>query len=633
MSLLIDEIKLPETLRQLSSKQLEQVASEVRALIIDVTSKTGGHVAGSLGAVDLTVALHATFDSPNDKIVWDVGHQAYAHKILTGRKDAFHTLRQFKGLSGFPNKEESRHDIFTVGHASTSISQALGLAHARDLKEEKSSVVAVIGDGSISGGLAFEGVNNAGAIKTNLIVVLNDNEMSISKNVGALSNYFTAVKTSGLYNDLRERIEKVVKRLPKGGPLIEAVKKLKDRTRHIVMSFKVDVIFEELGFTYFGPIDGHNIPLLMSTLHHAKEIPGPVLIHILTKKGRGYKPAESDPTRFHGTGPFDILTGKQISSQTIAPSYTQVFGSTMVKLGEIDKNIVGVTAAMIDGTGLDEFAKKYPKRFFDVGIAEEHAVTFAGALSRGGMKPVVAIYSAFLQRAYDQIHHDVCLQKLPVIFAVDRAGIVGEDGATHNGIFDLAYLRSIPNLIVMAPADENELQHMLFTAASVYQPVAIRYPRGAGIGVKLDKEFKKYEIGKGEIVFSSKNPGDNKKVCIIAIGSMVHKAAEAAVHLEKAGLSTTVINARFVKPLDIDLIINCSRAADVIVTVEEGTLTGGFGAAILELLSDAKIERQVLRIGLPDKFIEHGKSETILDTFGLTSDSIYNRIVNWISLL
>lgn len=625
MSRIIDEIKLPEALKRLSSKQLEQVASEVRSLIIDITAKTGGHVASSLGAVELTVALHATFESPNDRILWDVGHQAYAHKILTGRKDQFSTLRQLRGISGFPNAVESPHDIFTVGHASTSISQALGLAHARDLNNEKHSVVSIIGDGSLSGGLAFEGMNNAAALKSNMIVILNDNAMSISKNVGALSNYLTAVKTSNFYTDLRERIEKVVKRLPKGEPLFEAVKKLKDRTRHIVMSFKVDVIFEELGFTYYGPIDGHNIPLLMSTLHHAKEVPGPVLIHILTKKGKGYKPAEADPTRFHGIGSYDVATGKPVNGNGKTPAYTEVFGQTVVKLGENDKRIAAVTAAMIDGTGLEEFAKRFPKRFFDVGIAEEHAVTFAGALARGGLKPVVAIYSTFLQRAFDEICHDVCLQNVPVTFAIDRAGIVGEDGATHNGLFDIAYLRAMPNLIMMAPKDENELQHMLFTAFNQNGPVSIRYPRGSGPGAALDDEFKEIEIGKSEIVYKSRVASHGVQVLVIAIGSMVYPSIEAAKLLEKEGVAVKVINARFIKPLDKSLILKAAEDADLVVTVEEGVADGGFGSAVVDLLAAENINKKVVRLGMPDKFIEHGKREEILAKYGLTAEGIFKK--------
>jgi 1-deoxy-D-xylulose-5-phosphate synthase len=594
MSDLLGNIKLPDTLRDLSAKQLEQVAAEVRAKIIEVTARTGGHVAPSLGAVELAVALHASFESPKDKLIWDVGHQAYAHKILTGRLDKFATLRQPGGLSGFPKPSESPHDAFAVGHASTSISAALGMVKARDLKGEHHAVVAVIGDGSLSGGLAFEGVNNVDGMKSNLIVILNDNEMSISKNVGAYSNYLTRVATSDLYVDLRNRIERVVKRVPRVGvPLFEAAKKLKDRTKHIVVSFKVDVMFEELGFKYFGPIDGHNIPLIISTLHHARDIEGPVLVHVITKKGKGYAPAEKEPSRFHGTGPFDIKTGKPLSSG--GQTYTSVFGKTMARLGEDNERVVGITAAMIDGTGLEEFARKFPKRFFDVGIAEEHAITFAAGLAISGYRPVAAIYSSFLQRAYDQIVHDVCLQDLPVVFCLDRAGIVGEDGPTHHGLFDMAFLRSIPNMTVMAPQDENELQHMLFSAVKHDGPIAVRYPRGGGPGAKLDAELKKLEIGRGEIVYKSTEhrARNTEHRVIIAIGSMVHPSIEAAKLLEKEGVSATVINTRFVKPLDKELILKTVKSAARIVTVEEGVLEGGFGSAVLELLS--RIKEQCLQ--------------------------------------
>lgn len=610
----------------MSTKQLEQIASEVREKIIEVTSRTGGHVASSLGSVELAVALHSTFESPKDKILWDVGHQAYAHKILTGRLDQFGTLRQAGGLSGFPNREESPHDIFTTGHASTSISQALGLVKARDLAGEVHSVIAVIGDGSLSGGLSFEGVNNVDGLKTNMIVILNDNEMSISKNVGAISKYLTQISTSNAYMDIRNRIEKLAKKIPRvGTPLFEAARKLKDRTRHLVISFKVDVIFEELGFKYLGPIDGHNIPLLMSTLHHAKDIDGPVLIHILTKKGKGYPPAEKEPTRFHGTGAYDINTGKSINPNG-KTTFTSVFGKTLVKLAEADPKVVGITAAMIDGTGMEDFGRLFKERFFDVGIAEEHAVTFAGALARGGYRPIVAIYSTFLQRAYDQIIHDVCLQNLPVVFAIDRAGIVGEDGATHNGIFDMAYLRSIPNMTVMAPKDEDELQHMLNTALKCEGPVAIRYPRGSGTGNEPNEKFKILEMAKGEIVFRSKIQNQKSKQCILSIGSMVFPAIGAAELLEKEQIAATVINARFLKPLDKELILNEVRKADSIVTVEEGGLDGGFGSAVLELLSDNGVNVPSLRIGIASEFIVHGKRDKILGKYGLTAEGIYSRI-------
>ncbi|MBU0573538.1 MAG: 1-deoxy-D-xylulose-5-phosphate synthase [Candidatus Margulisiibacteriota bacterium] len=612
MSRLIDEIKLPAALRDLSSSQLERVAKEVREEIINVTSRNGGHIASSLGAVELTVAIHSAFESPKDKILWDVGHQAYAHKILTGRLSNFNTLRQKGGVSGFPNINESSHDHFTVGHASTSISQALGLVRARDILKKDFSVVAVIGDASLSGGLAFEALNNISGLKSNMIVVLNDNEMSISKNVGSLSNYLTMVRTSNLYVDMRNRVERVIKRIPNiGVPLFEAARKLKDRTKHLLVDFKVDVIFEEFGFKYFGPIDGHNIPLLMSTFHHAREIDGPVLVHVITKKGKGYAPAEADPTHFHGRSPFDISTGKLLNGNGGA-TYTDVFGKTMNKLAERDDKVVAVTAAMVDGTGLDEFTSRFPDRFFDVGIAEEHAVTFSGALASQGLKPVVAIYSTFLQRAYDEIIHDVCLQNQHVVFALDRAGIVGEDGATHNGIFDLAYLRTIPNMTIMAPKDENEFQHMLYTAVNHNGPIAIRYPRGKGPGVVMDKEFKKIEIGKGEVVKR------NGSTLIIAIGSMAAEAKKC---------DATVINARFVKPLDEKLILEEAKKADRIITVEEGTLSGGFGSAVAELLEDNQVVKPLLRIGLPDEFIEHGTRKEMLEKFGLTGEGICSQIL------
>ncbi|MFH1542486.1 MAG: 1-deoxy-D-xylulose-5-phosphate synthase [bacterium] len=618
MSTLLDKLKLPEALKELEGKQLEELAEEVRRKILDVTAKTGGHVAPSLGAVEIAVALHASLDSPRDKIVWDVGHQAYAHKILTGRLENFHTLRQKGGISGFPKPTESPHDAFAVGHASTSISAAMGIAKARDLNGDDYAVVAVIGDGSLSGGLAFEGVNNIDSIKSNLIVILNDNEMSISKNVGSLSSYLTQVSTSGLYVDLRNRIEKVVKRIPRvGTSLFEAARKLKDRTKHIVVSFKVDVIFEELGFKYFGPIDGHNIPLIMSTLHYAREIQGPVLIHVITKKGKGFKPAEDDPSRFHGTGPFDRQTGKALNGTK--RSYTSVFGETMVKLGEKNDKIIALTAAMIDGTGLEDFAKKFPQRFFDVGIAEEHAVTFAAGLAISGYKPFCAIYSSFMQRGYDQIIHDVCMQNLPVTFCLDRAGLVGEDGPTHHGMFDLAFLRSIPNLIVMAPKDENELQQMLYTASLQKGPVAIRYPRGSGPGVKLESEFKALEIGKAEIVYNN-----GSKVLIVAIGSMVYPAVEAAEQLDSA----TVINARFVKPKDKALIIELAKLADQIITVEEGVLDGGFGSAITELLTESGINKPIKRLGLPAQFIEQATRQELLEQYGLTPEKIAAEIMS-----
>ncbi len=631
---LLDKLNLPQDLKKLSLTELEALAKEIRSKIIEITSEKGGHLSSNLGTVELCIALHAVFDSPNDKIIWDVGHQSYAHKILTGRLPEFSTLRTYKGLSGFPRKEESPHDHFTVGHASTSISTALGIARARDLKGENFSVIAVMGDASLSGGLALEGINNTAHLKTNLIVVLNDNEMSISKTVGGIANYLTALRTSSWYKEAKERVERIIKKVPKIGiPLFYSAKKLKDRVKHFLVDYKVGVIFEELGFKYLGPIDGHNIPLLMSTFHFAKDFDGPLLIHIITKKGKGYTAAEENPTLFHSALPYNIESG--LSKVGSKLTYTSVFEKTIAKLADQNKNLIGITAAMLDGTGFNGFAEKYPERLYDVGIAEEHAVTFAAGLSSEGFKPVVAIYSTFLQRAYDQIMHDVCLQNLGVVFCLDRAGIVGEDGPTHNGVFDFAYLRHIPNMVAMAPADENELQHMIYTAVYHKGPAAIRYPKGNGPGAELDSEFKRLEIGKGETIYKSKIPsaraqGEGKnqksKILIIAIGSMVYPSVEAAKILATEGIGVSVINARFVKPLDKELIVKTVKDVNFVITVEEGVKMGGFGSAVLELLSEEKICKPVKCIGLPDEFIEHGKREQMLEIYGLTASGIAKTI-------
>ena len=619
---LLSKLNLPYDLRRLSFSELETLANEVRGLIIETTSRTGGHLSSSLGAVELTVALHAVYDSPKDKILWDVGHQAYAHKILTSRSSKFKTLRQHGGISGFPNKEESQHDPFTVGHASNSISLALGLAKARELSKDNFNIVSVIGDGSLSGGLALEGINNLIGLKGNLVIVLNDNQLSISKNVGAIADYFTKLRTSATYVKFRDRVEKMIERIPKiGVALVKRAENMKNRLKHFVVDFNVGVIIEELGIRYLGPIDGHNIPLVMGTLQYAKEVKGPVVVHVITKKGKGYKPSESDPTKFHGIAPFKIETGEVISRSDI-PSYTSIFGRTLVKLADKNEKIVAITAAMLDGTGLEEFSKKYPERLFDVGIAEEHAVTFSAGLARAGFKPVVAIYSTFLQRAYDEIVHDVCLQNLPVVFAIDRAGIVGEDGATHNGIFDIAYMRHIPNMTLMAPKDENEMQQMLSTAVDHDGPIAIRYPRGQGVGLGLDASFVKIEIGKSEVVYTSNLSSPISHLVIFAIGSMVYPSIEAAKIAEAKGISSIVVNARFVKPLDKELIIRLAKKSDKVVTVEEGDLEGGFGSAIAELLDDNDVQKPVKRIGLPSKFIEHGTRAQILDLYGLTAEKI-----------
>jgi 1-deoxy-D-xylulose-5-phosphate synthase len=626
---LLFKLNLPYDLKHLSYSELEALANEVRGLILETTSRTGGHLSSSLGAVELTVALHAVYDSPKDKILWDVGHQAYAHKILTSRSSKFNTLRQHDGISGFPNKDESPHDPFTVGHASNSISLALGLARARELSKESFNIVSVIGDGSLSGGLALEGINNLIGLKGNLVIVLNDNQLSISKNVGALADYFTKLRTSPTYVKFRDRVEKMIERIPKiGVALVKRAENMKNRLKHFVVDFNVGVIIEELGIRYLGPIDGHNIPLVMGTLQYAKEVKGPVVVHVLTKKGKGYQPSESDPTKFHGIAPFKIETGEVISSSD-TPSYTSVFGKTLVKLAERNEKIVAITAAMLDGTGLEEFSRKYPNRLFDVGIAEEHAVTFSAGLARAGFRPVVAIYSTFLQRAYDEIVHDVCLQNLPVVFAIDRAGIVGEDGATHNGIFDIAFLRHIPNMTLMAPKDENELLQMLYTAVNHDGPIAIRYPRAQGMGTGLDASFVKIEIGKSEVAYTSQLsspipalPAGRSHLVIFAIGSMVYPSIEAAKLAEAKSISSIVVNARFVKPLDKELIIRLAKGSDKVVTVEEGVLEGGFGSAVAELLDDSDVQKPVKRMGLPSKFIEHGTRNQILDLYGLTAEKI-----------
>jgi 1-deoxy-D-xylulose-5-phosphate synthase len=620
MPQLLSTLNLPQDLKTLSFNELGQLADEVRALILNTASHTGGHLASSLGVVELTVALHAAYDSPHDKVIWDVGHQAYAHKILTGRSSRFHTLRQKGGISGFPNINESPHDQFTVGHASTSISSAVGMAKAREITGRDYHVVCVIGDGSMTGGLALEGINNLAGIKDNLVVVLNDNQMSISKNVGAFANYFTKFKTSQSYMNFRDRVERMVGRIPKiGHSMVMKAESLKNRIKHFLVDLKAGVMLEELGIRYLGPIDGHNIPLLIATLQYAKEVKGPIVVHVLTKKGKGYEHSEADPTKFHGIAPFKMDTG-ELETQSDRPSYTSIFGKTMTALAGKDPKIVAITAAMAEGTGLVEFSKRYPNRIFDVGIAEEHAVTFAAGLAKGGAKPVVAIYSTFLQRAYDQIMQDVCLQNLPVIFAVDRAGIVGEDGATHNGIFDIAYLRTMPNLVLMAPKDVDELSNMLISAMSYNLPVAIRYPRGQGPEVKVNDTFNNIELGRSEVVYKSQNTGPKRLV--LAYGAIVTPSVEAAKLAEAKGINSIVVNARFAKPLDDKFITDMALKVDKIITVEDGIVDGGFGSAVVELLNSCDIKTQVVRLGLPDKFIEHGKRNEILDEYGLSPKKI-----------
>ena len=615
---LLDKINSPADVKKLSDEQLKQLAAEIRQLLIKVISHTGGHLAPNLGVVELTLALHKVFTTPQDKLVFDVGHQAYIHKIITGRREQFPTLRQYGGLSGFPKRCESEHDAFGTGHSSTSISAALGMAAARDLQGEDYNVVAIIGDGSMTGGMAFEALNNAGTLHKKMVVVLNDNEMSISKNVGAMSDYLYHLRTGETYNKIKNDIEGWLKNMEFGTDVLKAIRRLKGSVKYLMVPTS---IFEELGFTYLGPVDGHDIHGLIEVLQAAKKIDGPVMVHVLTKKGKGYKPAEESPNKFHGTGPFEIATGKKITNPAAPISYTEVFGKTITELADSDKKIVGLTAAMPDGTGLNIFAQAHPDRFFDVGIAEQHAVTAAAGMAAAGMKPVTAIYSTFMQRAYDSILHDICMQKLHVTMCLDRAGLVGDDGYTHHGVFDYAYLRSIPNMTIMAPKDENELRHMLKTALSFNGPISVRYPRGSGVGVDITEPMHELPIGKAEVL------REGKELCFWAIGSMVQSAVQAADQLKEQGIDAGVVNMRFAKPLDKKLLIEHAKRYGKIVTLEEGVLAGGVGSEVLEILDDAGLLQQcaVLRLGIPDEFVTHGDKKLLFRDLGLDTDAIVQK--------
>jgi len=613
----LDRVLYPEDIRNLDNEALTTLAEELRTTIVQTVSRTGGHLASSLGAVELTLAVHKVFNTPQDKVIWDVGHQAYAHKLITGRRNRFPTLRQKGGISGFPKREESPYDVFNVGHSSTSISAASGIIEARDLKKENFKVVAIIGDGSMTAGLAFEGLNWSGDRRKDLIIILNDNEMSISPNVGALSSYLNSVMTGQTVKRIRKDIKNFLKTIPSiGEQVLEFSKRAEESLKALIVP---GALFEDLGFTYVGPLDGHRLDHLIRNLENVRTMEGPVLVHVITRKGKGYPFAEAEPLRFHGIGPFYPETGGPITGgkPPAPPSYTQVFGDTLVKLAQENPRIVAITAAMCEGTGLNEFARQFPHRFFDVGIAEQHGVTFAAGLATEGMIPVVAIYSSFLQRAYDQILHDVCLQNLPVIFALDRAGFVGEDGPTHHGLFDLSFLRSIPNMIVMAPKDENELQQMLYSAVSCGRPVAIRYPRGSGVGVPLDPEPSALEIGKGEILSEG---GD---LAVLAIGATVYPALAAAGKLREEGISVTVINARFVKPLDGPLLLNLAHSFKNIVTIEENVLLGGFGSAVLEFFADNNIrDVRIKRLGILDEFASQATQLELRDLYGIDAQHI-----------
>ena len=618
----ISEINSPADLRQLRVEDLQEVADELRAFIIDTCSRVGGHTGASLGAVELAVAMHYVFDTPDDRLVWDVGHQAYAHKILTGRRDELHTIKQHDGLSGFLRREESEYDTFGAGHASTSLSAALGMAIARDIKKEDFHVCALIGDSSLAGGMAMEAVNQAGHLKSRLIVVLNDNEMSIAPAVGALSRYLNRIKEAQSYQHLKEEIGDALGSVPGiGRHLRNAAKSVKDAIAAAVLP---GALVNELGFKYIGYVDGHNVPMLVAALEEAKKVDdGPVIVHALTTKGKGFPNPEKNYYAYHATGPFDPKTGLPYKSSKIsAPTYTQVFGETMCELMAKDDKIVALTAAMPDGTGVDKILEKFPNRAFDVGIAEQHAITFCAGMACEGLKPVAAIYSTFLQRAFDQIIHDVCLQGLNVTFAMDRAGIVGADGPTHHGLLDIAYLRGYPNIVLMAPKDEGEMRDMILTAVEHPGPAAIRYPRGNGFGVDISSAPKKIEIGKAEIIRTGAD------VAIIAYGSMVNPVLDAALRLAKDGVEAAVINARFVKPLDAETILETARNHRLIVTVEEAYLAGGFGSAVMELLEQKEVleNTSVVRMGVPDEIVTHGDPKFLLGEYGLDADGIFNRV-------
>ncbi|MBR4945200.1 MAG: 1-deoxy-D-xylulose-5-phosphate synthase [Peptococcaceae bacterium] len=615
----LQNIKSPEDIKQMNTAELKTLAQEIRQELIQVVSQNGGHLAPNLGVVELTLALHMVFNTPDDKIVWDVGHQAYVHKLLTGRYEQFHTVRTHNGLSGFPKRTESVHDCFGAGHSSTSISAAVGLAKARDLKGENTNVIAVIGDGALTGGMPYEAMLNAGNSKSNLIVILNDNEMSIDPNVGGMAEYLSRARSNPSYTRSKEEVEDLLKKIPAiGDKMFKAADKLKDSLKYM---FVPGVLFEELGFKYYGPVNGHDLPALMTVLENVKNLNCPVLVHVVTRKGKGYEPAEKNPDLFHGVGAFDIATG-QVKNKSSIPTYTSVFGKTLAALGKEDSRIVGITAAMGKGTGINIFQQQFPERTIDVGIAEQHAVTMAAAMALDGYKPVVAIYSTFLQRAYDQVLHDVALQDAPVVFCLDRAGIVGDDGPTHHGLFDFSYLRHIPGMVCMAPKDENELQHMLYSALEYNCPVSVRYPRGSGLGVPMDDTLQHLPLGKAEVLQKG------SRVTLLAVGSMVDAAQKAAEKLQaELGIVPTVINARFVKPLDTETILAYAKDSDLLVTIEEHMLAGGFGSAVLEMLNQHGADTShVLRMGIGDEYVPHGRTDLLKQLAGLDADGIVQNV-------
>lgn len=623
MSKFLQGINSPQDLKRLNREDLPSLAAEIRDALLNTISKTGGHLGSNMGVVELTIAMHYVFDSPKDKFVWDVGHQSYVHKLLTGRREQFHTLRQYAGLSGFTKREESEHDHWNCGHGGTSISAALAFAKARDLKKENHNVLAVIGDGSMTAGMAFEGLNHAGHLKTDMIVVLNDNEMSISTNVGGMSAHLSQIMTGQVMTKFKREVDQLLLSIPGIGKEISRyAHKIDEAIKGVFIPGR---LFEDLGFRYIGPVDGHNTDDLIDCFESLKGLKGPTLVHVITRKGKGYKVAEEKADVWHGASPFDIETGQFIKKAS-NPNYTSVFAQALIDLAREDETIIGITAAMPDGTGISKFGKEFPDRTFDVGMAEQHAVDFAGALALEGLRPVAAIYSTFLQRAYDQVVHDVCLMNIPVTFAMDRAGIVGEDGATHQGLYDIAYLRTLPNMVIMAPKDENELRHMLKTAIYHPGPAALRYPRGAGLGVELDPEIKQLEIGKGEVI------QDGKDIALIAYGHMVRPAEETAKKLEEElGLSVAVINARFVKPIDEELVLHYAHNTRCLVTLEEHSVQGGFGSAVLEVLHKRPSSQafQVKCIGVGDLVVEHGSPALVRRDLKLDLDGLYATITEF----
>ena len=613
---LLDAIESPADLRRLPVAKLPEVAQELRQFLIHTVSTRGGHFAAGLGAVELAVALHYVYDTPHDRLVWDVGHQAYPHKVLTGRRDSLHTIKQPGGLAPFPTRSESKYDTFGVGHSSTSISAALGMAVAAGRLGESRRAVAIIGDGAMTAGMAFEALNHAGCVPADLLVILNDNDMSISENVGALSNYLAAALSGRVYRHLREGGKKVLKPIP---PIWELARRSEEHLKGMVLP---GTLFEELGFNYIGPMDGHDVRALVSTLRNVKKLGGPQFLHVVTRKGKGYAPAEADPIKWHGPGPFDPVSGTIFKEASSGPSYSQIFGKWLCDIAEQDPRVIGITPAMREGSGLVEFSKRFPDRYFDVAIAEQHAVTFAAGLATEGLKPVVAIYSTFLQRAYDQLIHDVALQNLPVLFAVDRAGLVGSDGATHQGSYDLSYLRCIPNLVIMVPSDENECRQMLYTGTTLSCPSVVRYPRGTGPGVALEKAFTALPVGRAVV----KREG-RSGLALLAFGPMLEPATRIAERLD-----ATLVNMRFVKPLDETLILELAGRHRAFITLEENAVHGGAGSAIAELLAAEGLSLPLLQIGIPDRFIEHGSRDSCLAAAGLDAQSLSATAERWWSL-